>query len=455
MNRLLKLFALVLTLAMALSAVAIAEEPAPDSTIYTLALMDPIVTCNGETLVDLTGLDLELAAALTDAGVLGLLLNVYAGENLDLITGAEMQFDANGFSLLLNGMSNLYGFTAEDLDAMTGVENYIETLTSIPMRTLAKTESETESFDFSAEQRFALIREVFSGLDVPADAQGEVVHSFHFDRERASELLSQIAAAMDASGADPDVSFSDELNASGATFEISGTVTATPGDGESGLGSAVIDAEGTVLFDAEEDNMPFTVRYVDDGSTVDCDVVLDPDGEAIALTFDLASVAGSREVDLSAGMTIPSESVVIGLDAELNNNGDDTGFACSLSYADDVDSGSFSVSYAGAMTGEGADRYHAGRLTLGMTADGESYEFATNVAVTSQDISMDAWALDSSAMVDLNAMDEDALNTVSTNVALQLVSALNDLQEQVPGLAALLGTDQPAATAEPSDGYAA
>ena len=107
------LLALMLTLPCAL---------AENSTTYSLSLLDPVLSQDGETVFDLTGLNVDLVASVTDGAAQALSLELYAGDNYDYITSLQIQLAEEGIVLHLDGMSQSYCLSYDQLAEMMGDE---------------------------------------------------------------------------------------------------------------------------------------------------------------------------------------------------------------------------------------------------------------------------------------------------------------------------------------------
>lgn len=448
MNKLTQIIALVLALMLPLSAAAFAED---DSTVYTIAVMNPVLTRDGETLLDLTGLDVEFSAAVTDLGVLGLLMGCYAGDQLDLVTSAQLQFDANGMAAYLDGMSSVYGLSASSIAELTGDPATLDAIL-VPMRTLLMdAAAQAEAFEIPEDWRFQAVHAVFSGLEISSQTQGEVVHSFNFDCERADAALRDYAGLVDEANPGMKPGAVEQLEALGLTFEASGTVTATAGDGETGIGSVAIDAKGNLISTADQTSVPYTVDYSDDGQNVVCRAVIGSAGEEVTLDFELSPVAGSRQINASFRMDAPSKNLTLLSEAALNTNGDDTGFDFSISGSNDVTALSMSVSYTGAMVEDDKGNYHLGQLSLASVADNEKYEFSSTIVAMQQEASTAAWMLDTASLTDVTTLDEQALSAAYMDALDQASAALSRLQELVPGMNTASNAET-ISEAMPSDG---
>ena len=114
MKKLTKLLAIALSLLLACLPCALAEE---NSTYYSLSLLDPVYLVDDETVLDLTGFNVDLVAALSDGAEQMLGVELYSGENYDYITSLQLQTGEEGLVAFLDGMSNsclLYTSDAAD-----------------------------------------------------------------------------------------------------------------------------------------------------------------------------------------------------------------------------------------------------------------------------------------------------------------------------------------------------
>ena len=76
MKKLTKLLAIALSLLLACLPCALAEE---NSTYYSLSLLDPVYLVDDETVLDLTGFNVDLVAALSDGAEQMLGVELYSG----------------------------------------------------------------------------------------------------------------------------------------------------------------------------------------------------------------------------------------------------------------------------------------------------------------------------------------------------------------------------------------
>ena len=105
MKKLTKLLATALSLLLACLPCALAEE---NSTYYSLSLLDPVYLVDDETVLDLTGFNVDLVAALSDGAEQMLGVELYSGENYDYITSLQLQTGEEGLVAFLDGLSNSY-----------------------------------------------------------------------------------------------------------------------------------------------------------------------------------------------------------------------------------------------------------------------------------------------------------------------------------------------------------
>ena len=470
-----KIFALLIALAMLLSAAALAE----DSTVYTLSLIDPQIVIGEQTeeseavTIDLTGLDLDLSACVTDCGPQGLLLLLYAGEEeYEYVTGLLAQLDENGFGVFYDGMENMY---AIDLEYLAGVSS-AQLLSALPLRTLlAETsfeEVETESFALTAEDRIDILESVLGDFVYESlEQDGATVHNFSIPRVDFSE---QIASMFEMAGSvSPDLA---ELSAYDYALELGGSITA---EGSPSEGDAVwtVTSEGELFISdgAQEVSLPLTLEYTDDMSTfsltfamttevstfsialngtsdvlsdgrdsVDYTLTLDADGEGITLRYASQPEEDTARVDTLIEMSAntAAESVYMALDLITDFDPDSAySFYAALTGDDGTGESVVDLYYVG----DPVDDPDAGLDTSGWVeitiTDPETDPIAVNAYVYTYKEDMDTaeWVMDSSEAIDVTNMTDEDMDAASTDAMNVFQSDLTTLMEKVPALAALLG----------------
>jgi hypothetical protein len=111
-----KLISLMATLLSLVLMVAPLSAGAEIIDVGALQISDPVISYNGETMIDLTGLTLQLSGGSTaDGAITQLMLNILGGGNL--AGSALVQVDDNGIAGYVGGMSQAYGIPMETLEA--------------------------------------------------------------------------------------------------------------------------------------------------------------------------------------------------------------------------------------------------------------------------------------------------------------------------------------------------
>lgn len=118
MKKMHKLFSMLLAVAMLLSSVVALAE-APTAEMYFLKVGDFVVSMDGEEMVDLTGLNIELGAGATDTGAPVVIANVNGGET----TAASAQLVVTDEGKLVANLDGLSKTFTLDLAALMTPEN--------------------------------------------------------------------------------------------------------------------------------------------------------------------------------------------------------------------------------------------------------------------------------------------------------------------------------------------
>jgi len=425
-----RLIALFVALMLLFSAAAVAEE----SSLYRASLYDPIVYIDSEPVLDMTGLNIDVDAVFTDVGPLGLMLELYAGENYDFLTGAYAQVDENGLSFYLDGMSNIY---SADVTSLLGTDPYAY-LAAMALRTMIdEIDFSAVSFDVNipAEARVAFMEEFFGGL-VVSSADG--VNTLQLTKEQGAELVSvvkaemeQLMPAIDAYAAQAGVSTSDiqEIIEAITAFDISGTMT----KGEH--------------FSVEA---AFNI-YANDGSSIPFSIVYDDVTEAAALTFDLFN--GSIVIDWvisdnedNAGVTqafmlsTADSTTSWGLSIE-------TGFSADCEHSVRVDLDIYEgeeyasylyLYYEGDYEENDGAPYSVGYFEGGVYDGFNEYALGTTLYLEAVDVDTADWMVDSSNAIDVMNMTENETNAAMMGLMGVIGNVMPMLQSAVPSLAPII-----------------
>lgn len=469
-----KVFALLIALAMLLSAAALAE----DSTVYTLALIDPQIVIGEQTedseavTIDLTGLELDLSACVTDYGPLGLLLWLYAGEEeeYEYVTGLFTQLDENGFGVYYDGMENMY---TVDLEQLTD-SSAVQLLSALPLRTLlAETGAEeTEAFALTSEGRIAILESALGGFVYESLQQDDAtVHNFSISREQTAAQFTYILQAL--SSLSPET---EDLARYECAFELGGSITAKGSPSEGNAEWTVV-SEGTlfVSVDAQEVAIPVTLTYTDDmnafsltfamtneGSTVsisldgtsdvlsdgrssvDCTLTLDVDGEGITLRYAVLPEEGTARVDTLIEMrtNTGAEDVYLALDMITDfDPASAYSFYAALTADDGTGESVVDLYYVGDPVNDpesGLDTAGWAEITV-VAPETDPIAINASVYTLKQDLDSADWLLDSSGAIDVTGMTDEDMEAISTDAMNVFQADLATLIEKVPALADLLG----------------
>lgn len=457
-----KLLALLLSLLMLIAPAAMAE----DSTRYTLSLMDPQVFMNGEVIADMTGLNLDVDAAVTDSGLIGLILTLFAGENYDYVTSLTAQLDNKGLVAYLNGMTDGYyldltPYVGMNPAPLLGMFAPRTMLNSIDPAAMAIPEP-----DFSGEARLSAVESWIAPrtYDNLSDGATTTRH-FSITREEGAE---SIAAAKDLLS-----SFVDTDTASIESFELSGAIVTTEG-----VPGCTIEADGRVNFvdttNSTRFNIPIKLTYTDDVASATLDVtVSDPagsdeeiklyvssfttptengktdvftaatitvDGESMTLSFAVAPNFETEEVTYSLGLEIPEteNSFTLALSTGIYPEGD--GFMLSLGTVEDGEEVYMDIWYQGDdYSDPDLGDYKSGWFEVDVYQGEESYGAGLYVLMYKEDLDSGDWALNSEHAVDAASLTDDQTNALLTEAVTVLQNAIATLQQQVPGIALLTG----------------
>ena len=204
------LLALMLTLPCAL---------AENSTTYSLSLLDPVLSQDGETVFDLTGLNVDLVASVTDGAAQALSLELYAGDNYDYITSLQIQLAEEGIVLHLDGMSQSYCLSYDQLAEMMGDETAAPVIKAIaPM---VKSMALRSAIDQGAAQ----LQQATDGMNldmlrwapvmgmadaIVLDDEGKCVLPIHVELEEGSQVLAGVRQSIEQSMANSEVNMNVE-----------------------------------------------------------------------------------------------------------------------------------------------------------------------------------------------------------------------------------------------------
>lgn len=456
-----KLLAMLLVLMLALPCAALAEP----STAYTIAFKNPVLTMTGESL-DMTGLDLELSALVSDVGQFAVTALVNVGPNFENnALSAQAQLDANGLTFTADGMSNVYSF---DLTQFTNGFDVTTLLPMLPIYSLLKQpiEMDAAAIDMSVSARFAAISELFGQYA----ANGAI----SIDRTQGELLINQLLTSIETAASSMDVEGIAELREMRPAFDMTGSLTGSDqsytlaGEGQlyAGESDEALRYDITLTDSAEAFDGVINL-YEPEGSevvtiTIDSDSTAADNGrtavntsavltmtdtedasvneELMTITYTATPEAGSPKMEYVAAMDLPTEDTNVTLAVSTGTNGDDIGFAIDLFANADGSSGNGFLYYTGAKTVDELGTAFDGHFSIGADIDGESAKFETDLLL--RDTAMDTadWAYDSTGAIDVEKMDETQSTTAMMGLMGIAGTALGLISQHVPGLAPLLGS---------------
>ena len=474
MKKLTKLLAIALSLLLACLPCARAEE---NSTYYSLSLLDPVYLVDDETVLDLTGFNVDLVAALSDGAEQMLGLELYSGENYDYITGLQLQTGEEGLVAFLDGMSNSYRVAYSDiaqlinasgaLDEMNMTETVSElmgalgaSLAQLALRTTLQ--GAVESF----KDQLAMLDVDPRWIPVYAaegqivlDENGQCVIPFELSEEAATELLNQLAAV------------STDFPFEGLT--AAGTLTVY-GEDPANIQKYDLDCAGTLTVEGETGTYAIAGNASADDLNLEL-TIAGPDAEAddvlslvIASGEPEGSVVSSYSVNLLEGSDVLATVWI--------ENVEEDGSWTNLYYANDVDEkvtisvardyqpdfghswGFLAETYSGEadapedyscvyfsyagddMVDESGEPYISGQLAFGVEEAGQTQDITLRVILSAIDVDKAEWALDYDSAVDAMTMDNSDLESAAMGAVGVLGEVAATLQEEYPEAFTSLGS---------------
>lgn len=456
-----KLFALLLALLMLLGTCSALAEP---STAYYVSFLDPIVYANGEPILDMTGLNVDLGALVSDVGCFAVQALAYVGENYDIqAAGAQAQLDTNGLTFNINGMENIYSI---DLSEYTYGFDITGLLPQIPAHTFLNTpiEMEAVSIDLSLPVRYAFV----TGMLAEFTAEDGTIT---IDKNQGELIINRALTAMETAAESLNVDGVAELRAMRPSFDLTGTMT-VDGDPAANAGSYVITGTGSFYAEDLEEGIPMGLSYSDSAEAMNMSVSLTEDGETMAfvvdtafataadgrsetngaatlvlneeelatITFSAIPVEESRQMDYVLSMDIPSEEVGAAILLSTNTNGDDLGFALDIFANDGEDNTGMYLYYAGEKFVEEDSTILDGYVSLGAEVNEESYGLDTYLLLEAATVDTAQWAYDSTGAISLENMSEAEMSSMQMGLMGVVGTALSAIMENVPGLAPIISS---------------
>lgn len=470
MKKLTAMLAILLALALTLSC-ALAE----DSTTYSLSLLDPILYQDGETVFDLTGLNVDLVASVTDGAAQALSLELYAGDNYDYITSLQVQLAEEGVVLYLDGMSQSYCLSYDQLAEMVGDETSAQVIKMIAPMVKGMT------LRSAIDQSTVLLQQATEGMnldmlrwlpvmgkadEIVLDDEGKCVLPIHVELEEGSQALAGFRQNIEQSVANSEVNMNVEA------FSADGEMTVY--SGENGYERYTIDLSGEIKIEDEEYIYPYTLTadVTDDDMTGEFAVtqedgttfkmVLSKDEEiedptvyeAYRLDFMddegyFAAAFFQRSDDEGDWLSIALAAYGSAEDgsedsmAEINfvtdfNDDVDYSWGVTVStytgyYDEAEDLASFYFSYQGVDDASSdGNPYREGYVTLGMESVETTVDFSIRLIEVRTDGDSEDWTIPYADSVNISEMDESDMTSAQMGLVGVIGEVVATLQEQFP-----------------------
>ncbi len=473
MKRLMAILSTIVAVLLVASPVMAGAETIP---VTALQLTDPVVYMNGEPIMDMTGLTLQLAGGSTSDGALTqMFLDVFAGgENAN---SAMVQIDENGIAAYLGGMTSAYGVSQETLgampieglnvsslgDLMTALENWtlfddISALAADFSQTgITYGDAETIEVDLAAGKT------EMTYVPITADAT-EFTYSLVSLLENDAVLGQYFAAMMADSGYG---SVTEALQAGGFAYTLSGGLASTED------GSSVM-VEENVVITMYDEPVHADINLLADGSMGET--------QYLTMTANVYPESVDESVTLTMNGTAMGDDVTLEGNVSSNFTDETTNFDAnfSLTYAsaagagagtdkldltfDIPDQGSFGLSASAVeTTGEShlevniKDEYAdisayytftpaeaadasvllSGTVDLGVSNGTETYSVTCPVNLVSTTVETDDFYIAPANVIDVTTMTDDQTEQAQTELGMALIQTLTKVEEAVPGLQGL------------------
>ena len=454
---------LALFVAMAMLAVLPASALAEESTLYRLSIYDPILYVDDQAVLDMTGLNVDLLAGVTDSGVLSLMTELYTGEYVDYATGLYAQLDPAGLTFGMGGMANNYRV---DLSPYLGF-NPCDLLSAFSPRTVMLSLPELVSgmgFELTAADRMNLVGDLFGSFVTDTATEGDTsTHTFEIDRATGEALVAQLTSAVEETTGYPEATLTG--------FDLSGTIVAT-GNPENGEASVSVDATGNLYYAIDGETVaPFTLTYADDMASITGALTLESEAGSAVIgiegAFDTTddgrdssdvvvtledSVSGTTQMRFAAEPDAASDRVdytfeALSSDEEVNlravlSTDSDPDFAESFDLTLEVESSEeslfFSTGYSGDVYNDGDEfgDYRGGTFYININDGVTDIYLDMILGLFTEDFRDSAeWMLDYESAIDVETMTENDITLAVMSAVGVLGNVSSMIMEDVPGLA--------------------
>ena len=417
-----RFLALLVAIAMLLcTAAAFAEN----STRLTFAVTDLKLSYDG-TDIDLTGLDAELSAMLTDSGLTGLMLSLFSGSNYENeVATAQAQLDENGLTFGMTGISSLYSM---DLSGY-GVD--ISELSLMNMHTFLS------SLDINAV--FAALQAASAQSNADAVSQyytvgDDGVITISVSREQGAALIASMNSDSSADSA----------------FSAEGTVTPAAD------GSCVIAIAGEIF--ADDDAAPYTFDCDTAAGTfaliagANSEVAVtgtfgtDENG-AFALVGDVAASNTSlcqfavnsafEEDGTESSFTLTAD----GMNLELNFAYNSYSFAFVGTMDQNGEVSSAALSYTGETGSNGTGYTTVGRIDGSVVSGEMNASLSFGIVLADETMDSAEWAMTGTdSAIDIASMTDEQTSTMQSELQSMLINAVLSMSGDVPGIASIVGS---------------
>jgi len=455
-----KLLSLLVALLVAMNCAAFAE---PSTAMY-VSVMDPIVYYNGEPILDMTGLNVDLGALVSDIGTFAVQALVNVGETYETSAlAAQAQLDANGLTFSLDGMANAYSV---DLSQFTNGFDVTTFLPMIPAHTFLNTPFEMKSYsvDLSLPVRYAAC----AGLMAEYIAEDG---SIAIDKTQGELLINQLLTMLETAADSLSIDGIAEIRAQKIAFDLTGALT-VEGDPASGSGSYAITGSGNLYDNSMETGIPFELTFADSaeetnfsvdmhqdedsaafvlGNTYttaadgrkgfECSgVIMVNDVEEVLMGVSVMPVEESRQMDYMFTMQVPDAQVDTAIILSTGTNGENLGFGLDVFANTEGDSVGLYLYYEGEKI---VDEYGValnGMVAAGVEYNEESYGFDTYLLLQKTNTDTSVWAYDSTGAIALETMDETQSSAMQMGLMGVAGTAVGAVMENVPGLAPIISS---------------
>lgn len=454
-----KMFALLLALLMMFTTCSALAEP---STAYYVSVMDPVVYVNGEPVLDMTGLNVDLGALVSDVGCFALQALAYVGENFDIqAAGAQAQLDTNGLTFSIDGMENIYSL---DLTQFTNGFDVTTFLPQIPAHTVLNMPVETEavSIDLSLPVRYEGVTAMLAEF-VAEDG------SISIDKTQGELLINNVLTAMETAADSLDIEGVAEIRAMRIAFEMDGQLT-VEGDPAANAGSYAITGTGKVYAEGHEDGVPVELNFSDSAEALNMSlnaagkyqsmsITMDNafssaadgrkgtesvtaltlnDEELVEIVYTAAPVEESKQTDYVLSVNLPSEQTSMSVLLSTGTNGDDLGFGLDVFVDDGIDTAGMHLYYNGVKSVDELGTAINGFVSMGMDAGDESFALDTYLLLQATQTDTAEWAYDSANAIALETLSDTDAAALEAGLMGALGTAVTAITENVPGLAEIM-----------------